>query len=198
MRHGWWVITNQLPNSIEQSSPCKADSHSSRQEIRHVLWNPKFQCCVCKSWSSVHVLMEINPSLTIPPYYFYFVRSIPILLFYLVLGLPRGLRPLRFQIKISFAFLISPSLILLFENNIWWRIKIMDIIMQFFHPPVTSSLLSPSTLLFTLFSDTTCVFHLKWETECHTHIKQMQTVVCVSVITLVDRRQEDKLFLTSW
>jgi hypothetical protein len=65
-------------------------------------------------------------------------RSILILSSYLHLCLPHGLLPSSFLTKILYAFLISPSCgtsqLPWFDdlNNIWWRVRIMELLsMQF-------------------------------------------------------------------
>jgi hypothetical protein len=92
-------------NSIEQSPPWEADSHSSSQEIPRFLWNPNVHYCVHNSPWLVPVLSQINPISTFPPCFSEFHLNITS---HLRLRLPNGLLPSGFSTKNSYAFLISP------------------------------------------------------------------------------------------
>jgi hypothetical protein len=77
---------------------------SASQEIPRVLSHRNVHHCVHDSPALDPILSQKNPVHTHPIY----SRSILILSSYLGLGLPTGFFPLRFPIKIVFAFFISP------------------------------------------------------------------------------------------
>jgi len=89
-----------VTNSVEQSPPSEAGSHSAGQEISRLLWNLKFQYRVHNS-PQVRCFLS-TPSLTIS------LRFILILSSHLRLGLPSGLFLTGFLTKILYSFIVSP------------------------------------------------------------------------------------------
>jgi len=98
---------NDITNSIEHNLSWGANSHSSCQEIPHLLSNPKVHYFVHKSKPLVPILSQIHPE---TPSYPISLRSILILVFHLRLSLPNCLFPSGSPTKILYSFLISPML----------------------------------------------------------------------------------------
>jgi len=61
--------TKQITNCMEQSPSCETSSHSTSQEIPHLLWSPKVHYWVHKSLSVVPILGQMHSVLTFPPYF---------------------------------------------------------------------------------------------------------------------------------
>jgi hypothetical protein len=93
---------NQLTNSKDQSSSCKANSHLASQEFLRLLWNLEVRYPAHNSPPLVPVLNQINP-VHIPHLISY--RYIPISLSHLRLDLPSGLFPSGLPTKILYSFL---------------------------------------------------------------------------------------------
>ena len=81
---------SSLTFSIQHSPSWEADRFSASQEIPHILWNPKDHYRTYKSPPPVFTLSQV------------------ILSSHLCLGLPSGLFPSGFPIKILYATLLSP------------------------------------------------------------------------------------------
>jgi hypothetical protein len=90
-----------LTNSTEQNPSWEADSHSSGQEITHLLWNPDVHYRVHNSPPLAHILSQMNPVRSLPP------CCCKIHSFHLFLGLPSGIFSLGFSIKILYAFQVT-------------------------------------------------------------------------------------------
>jgi hypothetical protein len=55
----------QITNLMQQSPSWEANCHSTSQEIPYILWNLK----VHKSQPLVHILSQLNPINTFPPFF---------------------------------------------------------------------------------------------------------------------------------
>jgi len=102
----------KITKSMEQGPSWDANSHSARQKISCLLWNPKVHCCVHNSLPLVTIMNYMNPVHTFPPYL--------ILPSHLCLGLSNGLLSSCFQPKfyIHFSCLIHatcPSYLILLD-----------------------------------------------------------------------------------
>jgi len=78
---------------MEQSPSWEANSHSTSQEIPHLLWNPKIHYSVQKTPPLVLMLRKTN---LVHTFHLVSVRSILILSFHLRLDLPSGFFPASF------------------------------------------------------------------------------------------------------
>jgi hypothetical protein len=87
-------------------SSWEADSHLAGLEISSRLWNTKVYYSVDNSLPLDPILSHVNPVHTISLY----LRSILIISSHLHLGLPNGLLPLGFSIKILFTLILSHRL----------------------------------------------------------------------------------------
>jgi len=72
------------------------------------------------------------------------------------------------------------------EGNKLWSSSLCN----FFHLPITSSILDTNILLSTLFSNTMYALHLGQVTKFHTHIKNRWNYILI--FKFFDRRWEDK------
>jgi hypothetical protein len=98
------MVTTNLTDSKEQSSAKKAYSSLARQENRRILWNPKVHHLIHNSPPLVPIPSQINPVHAFPFCFF----KIPInIVKHARLGLPSGLLPAGFPIKIQYIFLFS-------------------------------------------------------------------------------------------
>jgi len=139
---GW--NSSILANSMKQSPSWESNSYSHNQEISHLLWNLRFIAMFTRpshwtlSWNR-YIQSTFSHSISL--------RSIIIL----------SLHVFPMCATCPFHPLWSDH-----PNNIWWRVQIMKfLLMQFLHPPVTSSLLCPNILLGTMFSYTLNVHSLR-------------------------------------
>jgi len=146
---------------MEQSPSWEANSHSSSQEIPHLLWDMKVHYRVCKSPPLARILSQMHPVHTLPPVS---LRSILILSCHLRLDLPSGLFPLDFQTEILPAFLISYVCCMLrpspHTNNTWWRVQVMKLLIMQSSPTSHLFHLGPNILLSTLFPNNLSLFSL--------------------------------------
>jgi len=120
----------------------RLSSHSASQEIPHLVWNPQVHYCVHKAMPLVHIVSQMNPVDTLPPYF-----------------------PKIHPNIVLCAFLISPMCTACPAHLI-----LLDLITQIMfgevyklqsfsfcsllQPPTIASCLGPSLLLSTLFSYT--------------------------------------------
>jgi len=86
---------------MEQSLSWEASSHSTSQQIPHLLWKPKVHFCVHKGLPLARCIQST-------PFHPIFQRSILILCSHLYLHLPCGLFNSSFPAKIMYVFLIPP------------------------------------------------------------------------------------------
>jgi hypothetical protein len=85
---------------MEMNPSWEAVSHTSTEEFPKILRNSKFHCRVHKILPLVSTLSQINPDHNILSY----LSKIRLILpFYLRLGLPSGLFPSGFPIKILYT-----------------------------------------------------------------------------------------------
>jgi hypothetical protein len=123
---------------MEQNPSWEANSHSSSNEIFHLLRVPNVHCRFHKHPPLVPILSQTNPVHT----HLTSLRFILRLSSHLRLRLPSGFFASGFQTKISYAFLMSPmrvtcpSYLILFDlitlNNSWWSMNVMKLfIMQY-------------------------------------------------------------------
>jgi hypothetical protein len=147
----------RLTDSMELSTTREATSYGATRWFPSILWNPKVHYRIHQSHPLVPILSQTNP-VTTPKY---LSRSILILCTHLRLGFPCGLFPPTFPV-ITYKRSSSPHSCYMLRpshppspahsNYIWRRVQITKlVIMQFLHPPVTSSVLGPNILLSTCF-----------------------------------------------
>jgi hypothetical protein len=126
---------------MELSLSWESDSLSVAQEFSNILWNPKVHYRVHKSHPLYPILNETNPVHTIPSYLSkFYVYTIN----HLRLGLPCGLFPSTFPIKILYVFVFglhacyipypfhSPWLD--HSNYIWRRVQVVKLLSMQFSP----------------------------------------------------------------
>jgi hypothetical protein len=94
----WWLTCYHLEhlnttNSAELIPSWEAASRSVTQELPNIMWNPK-----------VHDRLNKSPQLVPPPYFSKIHLSLST---HIRLGLPSGLFPSGFRVKILYAFLFS-------------------------------------------------------------------------------------------
>jgi len=131
----------ELTNSTEQSSPQGAYSHSSSQEVSHLLWNPKVYYHVHKSLLLVHILSQMNLIHNVYPI------SLKIHCNIILPYMPRSSawsNTFRFSNQnfvcishILYAFYmphLSHSPWLDHTNNIWWREQVTKLLIMQFSP----------------------------------------------------------------
>jgi len=101
----FYVTTDWLTHSMEQSPSWEANRFSTSQEIPCILWNPTVHYRINKCPPSVTILRQLDPVHT--PHSTSW-RSILILSSYLRLGLPSGLFPSGFPTKTLYTPLLFP------------------------------------------------------------------------------------------
>jgi hypothetical protein len=89
---------------MELSPSQEAASCAATQEFPDILWNLKIYYNVHKSPPMVRIMSQINQVNTTPSY----LSKIHFNIIHLYLGLPSGLFPSGFSIKILYPFLFSP------------------------------------------------------------------------------------------
>jgi hypothetical protein len=65
-----WIVSynSQYADSMEQSLPWEANSHSAGQDVPHLLWKLEVHYHVQKGLLLIPILRQMNPVHTVPPY----------------------------------------------------------------------------------------------------------------------------------
>jgi hypothetical protein len=92
------LLTNWLPNFLEQNLSWEAYSHSASQEIPRILRNPKVYYCIHESPPLVSILSQMNPVHSHPNYF-------PKIISNIILALPDGLLPSGFSNQVLCTFI---------------------------------------------------------------------------------------------
>jgi hypothetical protein len=136
----------------------------SVSQISRPLWNLKVHYRVQNSPSPVPILSQMNPVCTLSSYGFNICFNI-ILSFiptssnwFPPLKIPDQ-NPVRDSHLSNARYMSHPAHPVWFDdtNNVWWRVKIMKLLIMKFSLPVTSSLLGPNKQLVLI------VFKCMWE-----------------------------------
>ena len=151
-----------LTHSMKQSPSLEANQFSARQECpafyrtRRFITAFRSACHLSLSWATLIQSLPLHPTSW---------RSILILSSHLCLGLPSGLIPSGFSTKTLYTPLFShihatrPAHLILLDLITWTILggeyrSPSSSLCSFLHSFVTSSLLGPNILLYTLFSNT--------------------------------------------
>jgi hypothetical protein len=203
------LITYLITYSMEQVPSWETNHFSASRDIPCMLWNPKVHYRIYKCPLPVPILSQIN-SVHAP--FPTFWRSILILSFHLLLGLPSGLCPTGFSTKTLYTPLLSSI-----RSKCIAYLVLLDLITRiifgeefkslssslciFLHSPVILSLLSPK------FSPQNPIlkrpqptFLPRWVFRFYTRTKQQAKimVLCIIIFIFLDNKLKDNRFCTEW
>ena len=193
-------------DSMDQSSSCKANWFLTSQEILHILWNPKVQYHIHKCSPTAPILSQLDPVLTPTSH---FLRIYLNIILPSMPGSPKWSLSLRFPHQntvhtpppqyvlhappISFFCFITRTIL-----GVEYR-SLSSSLCSFLHSPLTSSLLGPNILLYTLFSNTCSLCSsLNVNDQVPQPYKTTGKIIVpyILIFKFLDSKLEDKRFCT--